>query len=136
MKKKKYSEKYLEKKLREEVKKLGGLALKFQSQSYTGMPDRLIILDGMGVMWAEIKSTGKKQTPEQKARARMLESMGHLVFVIDNLESLEGLLSKIKEYIVGSEQLEQSMDLYLSVTKQQSFIKCPPDDEIGGDDEI
>lgn len=98
MAKKKYSEKYLEKKLREEVKKLGGLALKFQSQSYTGMPDRLILMPDGKAYWAEIKTTGEELEPEQKTRKKMLEKMGFKVFVIDDRESLENCLRVLGDY--------------------------------------
>lgn len=58
------NEKLLERKLREEVKKLGGIALKFTSPFYTGMPDRIILMPGAKTRFVELKSPGKK--PKKK----------------------------------------------------------------------
>ena len=54
------SEKYLEKKLREEVRKAGGLAIKFTSPYFTGMPDRLVLMPKGRIWFVEVKSTGKR----------------------------------------------------------------------------
>ena len=54
------NEKLIEKKLREEIQKLGGVALKFLPTYWVGAPDRLILMPGGRVYWAETKSTGDK----------------------------------------------------------------------------
>ena len=90
-------EKTLERKLREAVKKLGGRALKFSSPYYTGMPDRLILLPGGKVCFAEIKTTGKKLNDRQEAVLADLQKMGFLVTVIDDQPSLDWFLMKLKE---------------------------------------
>lgn len=108
--KKKYSEKYLEKKLREEVKKLGGIALKFQSSSFTGMPDRIILLPGSAVMWIELKSEDKKPNKEQQTRIKMLEKMEHMVYVVDDLTGLEKVLADIQEYIEASAEIDERLE--------------------------
>jgi len=92
------TEKLLEKKLREEVKKLGGLALKFFSASFTGMPDRIILMPGARVAFAEIKTTGKTQSPRQRIVARMLRKLGFRVDVIDTLELLTDFLNYLKTF--------------------------------------
>lgn len=93
------TEKLLEKKLREEVKKLGGLALKFFSASFTGMPDRIILMPGGKVAFAEIKTTGKKPTKQQELRIKMLSRYGFDARVIDDLKSLNGLLEGLRNGI-------------------------------------
>ena len=90
------NEKLIEKKLREGVKKLGGIALKFSSQSYTGMPDRIILMPGGKTRFAEIKTTGKKTTPIQERNLEMLSGMGFEACVVDDQESLDLLLTDIK----------------------------------------
>lgn len=50
-------EKNIEQKLRITIKKMGGLCLKFVSPSLDGVPDRIILLPGGYVGFAEIKST-------------------------------------------------------------------------------
>ena len=93
----KYKEKSLEKSLREVTKKLGYLALKFSSSSYTGLPDRLIILPNRQVIWVELKSSDKTLSKEQNSRKRMLEKRGHLVYIVDDQKSLNLVLLKLKE---------------------------------------
>ncbi len=87
------SEKVLEKKLVEEIKKLGGKALKFSSMTDTSYPDRLVMLPGEIVGWVELKSTGKKQTKLQKLRSDELHEMGFDVFVVDSFEYLERVVN-------------------------------------------
>ena len=86
------NEKLLEKKLREEVKKLGGLALKFGTIYYTGMPDRIILMPGGKANFVELKSTGKKPTTLQVKSLEMLSDLDFKTVVIDSLESLDQFL--------------------------------------------
>jgi len=90
------NEKLLEKKLREEVKKLGGLALKFTSQTYTGMPDRIVLMPGGRVYFVELKSTGKDLEPKQKIARKLLCNLGQIWQVIDAQEKLNDFLHIIK----------------------------------------
>lgn len=87
-----WSEKVLERKLVEGVKKLGGKALKFYSKIDTSYPDRLIQMPGGKTYWVEVKSTGKEQTPLQQLRAKELTQLGFRVFVVDTQEKLDVLL--------------------------------------------
>lgn len=77
------SEKLLEKTLREKAKSLGGLALKFHCLSFTGFPDRIILMPLGRIYFVELKSEGKKPTPIQKIVHKMLQDLGFLVVVID-----------------------------------------------------
>lgn len=56
-------EKEIEEKLRLSVKEHGGIALKFTSPGFDGMPDRLILLPNGKMAFAELKSLGKKPRP-------------------------------------------------------------------------
>lgn len=89
-------EKTLERKLREKVKAAGGLALKFFSASFTGMPDRLILLPGARVFFAEVKTTGKKPTPRQLTVHTLLRKLGFTVAVIDTDDTLNEFLKLMK----------------------------------------
>lgn len=89
------SEKLLEKKLREGVKKLGGLALKFTCISFTGVPDRVIFMPGGKFRFAEIKTTGKPLKPRQKIVFPMLEKLGFPVPIIDTTEKLNNFLNEL-----------------------------------------
>lgn len=90
------NEKLIEKKLRDEVRQRGGLALKFTSPSFTGVPDRLVLMPGGQAGFAEIKTTGKKLTERQEVVKEMLEKLGFPVYVIDGQESLNGFLKSIE----------------------------------------
>lgn len=45
------------------VKELGGLAIKLSPAGMTGLPDRLILLPGARVIFAEVKRPGEKPRP-------------------------------------------------------------------------
>ena len=52
-------EKDIETKLRNKVKALGGRAYKFVSPGNSGVPDRLVVLPGGKIGFAELKRPGK-----------------------------------------------------------------------------
>ena len=52
-------EKQIENKLASEVKKAGGIALKFVSPSFDGMPDRLVLIPDGHIAFVELKAPGK-----------------------------------------------------------------------------
>lgn len=83
------SEKLLEKKLRLHVDKLGGLALKWSSSHYIGLPDRIILLPGGRIMFVEVKTTKKKPTKRQVLVHNKLRDLGFTVIVLDQSEQLK-----------------------------------------------
>ena len=89
------TEKNIEQKLVKEVKNAGGLCLKFTSPGFDGVPDRIILMPGGKMAFAEIKAPGKKLRPLQECRKRQLESLGFSVFCIDNLETIGGVVDEI-----------------------------------------
>lgn len=90
-----YSEKHLEQVLTKEVKKRGGLALKFISPGMSGVPDRLIMMKGGRIAFIELKAPGKKMRPLQIKRKRQLETLGFLVYCIDNKDQIGDVLDEI-----------------------------------------
>ena len=90
------SEKLFERKLREVVARLGGIALKLLSPSFTGLPDRLVLMPGGRLWFVELKSTGKKQSPRQKVVSDLLRRLGFIVWVIDNEITLSEFLYEIQ----------------------------------------
>ena len=88
-------EKSIESKLTAEVRRLGGLAPKFVSPGLDGVPDRLILLPGGKVAFAELKAPGKTLRPLQAVRKRQLEALGFRVFVIDCIEQIGGVLDEL-----------------------------------------
>lgn len=91
----KYSEKWLELRLKHEVKKKGGLALKWVSPGNNGVPDRIVLMPGNRAYFVELKSTGQDMKPLQKVWRRMLTNLGFKHFLIDDKESLINFLKFI-----------------------------------------
>ena len=89
-------EKGIEKKLRLAVKKAGGIAVKFVSPSFAGMPDRLVLLPDGLIAFVELKAPGKRPRPLQEARHRLLHSLGFRVYVIDHPEQIGGMLDELQ----------------------------------------
>ena len=89
-------EKQIENKLATEAKKLGGIALKFVSPSFDGMPDRLVLIPDGHIAFVELKAPGKKPRPLQLARHRLLRSLGFRVYIIDRVEQIEGMLDEVR----------------------------------------
>ena len=89
------NEKQIENKLVLAVKKLGGIAPKFVSPGFAGMPDRLILLPDGHIAFAELKAPGKKPRPLQLSRHRLLEGLGFKVYVIDCTDQIDQILTEI-----------------------------------------
>lgn len=90
-------EKRIEQKLMMEVRRCGGMALKFVSPSYSGMPDRLILLPDGKVAFVEVKAPGKKTRPLQIKRHEMLRELGFRVFVLDAASDILMILKEVME---------------------------------------
>lgn len=88
-------EKTLEKNLRELVKRLGGIALKFFCMSFTGIPDRLVLMPGGRLWFVEVKSTGVKPSKRQEFVHTWLRKLGFEVWVIDTQELLNEFEKRI-----------------------------------------
>lgn len=86
------SEKVIEKKLGEGVKKRGGWSLKLLSTHMTGLPDRICLMPGGVVFFVELKSTGKTPSKIQGIVHRKLREMGFSVYVVDTTEKLNEVL--------------------------------------------
>lgn len=82
-------EKQIEQKLVAAVKDLGGLAPKFISPGYDGMPDRLILLTDGRAAFVEVKAPGKAMRPLQIKRKGQLEALGFRVYCIDNPDQIQ-----------------------------------------------
>lgn len=89
-------EKWIEQQLVKAVKDIGGIALKIVSPGFDGMPDRLILLPNRKIAFVEVKALGKSLRPLQEKRKRQLEALGFLVFCLDNIEQIGGILREIQ----------------------------------------
>lgn len=89
------SEKYIEQKLVAAVKNMGGIALKFVSPGFNGMPDRLVLFPMGRIAFVELKAPGKMMRPLQVRRKRQLEALGFLVYCIDSVEQIDEVLEAV-----------------------------------------
>ena len=89
------NEKFIEKKLVEAVKKMGGLAPKFVSPGLDGVPDRLVLLPMARFAFVELKAPGKKMRPLQVRRKKQLEKLGFSVYCVDSLAQIETVVHEI-----------------------------------------
>ena len=96
------SEKVLEAELRERCKTLGWMCIKLTSQYQRGLPDRLILMPGSRVCFAEIKTTGKKPTALQRVTHERLRTLGYRVEVVDTSESLDNLIVELLYEVQGA----------------------------------
>lgn len=90
------SEKTTEQKLVKAVKAKGGLAPKFVSPGFDGVPDRIVLLPRGRIAFIELKAKGRKMRPLQVRRKRQLESLGFSVYCIDSPEQIGGILDEIQ----------------------------------------
>lgn len=89
-------EKAIEQKLVAATKGIGGIAPKFVSPGYDGMPDRIVLLPMGRIAFVEIKAPGEKPRPLQVARHGMLRRLGFKVYVLDRPEQIGGILDEIR----------------------------------------
>ncbi|MGI6736717.1 MAG: VRR-NUC domain-containing protein [Anaerovoracaceae bacterium] len=90
------NEKEIERKLVVMIKNAGGIAPKFVSPGFAGMPDRLILLPDGHMAFAELKASGQKPRPLQVARHRLLQKLGYRVYVIDDVDEIGGMLDELQ----------------------------------------
>ena len=89
-------EKALEQKLVAAVRAAGGIAPKFTSPGFDGVPDRLALLPGGRMAFVEVKAPGEKPRPLQEARHRLLRRLGFKVYVLDDKRQIGGMLDEIQ----------------------------------------
>ncbi len=86
----------IERNLVTEVKKRGGIAVKFVSPSLDGVPDRLVLFHGARAAFVELKAPGKSLRPLQQKRVKQIAALGFKVYVVDNKEMIGGVLDEIQ----------------------------------------
>ena len=89
-------EKTLEQKFRTAVKTAGGLAVKFTSPGFDGVPDRLALLPDGKMAFVEVKAPGEKPRPLQLSRHRLLRRLGYKVYVLDDESQIGGIIDEIQ----------------------------------------
>ena len=80
-------ERQIEQRLTQAVRQRQGLCPKWVSPGLDGVPDRIILLPGGRIAFAELKAPGKPLRP--------LQALGFRVYVIDNQEQIGGVLDAL-----------------------------------------
>ena len=89
-------EKYIEQKLRNEVKKKGGVCLKLAVTGLDGIPDRLVLMAKGKIGFVELKAPKQKPRKLQLVRIKNLKEMGFKVYVIDDVKDIGGVIDDIQ----------------------------------------
>lgn len=89
-------ERKIEKYLIDKVESFKGEAYKFTS-SKRGVPDRIVLLPGGRMFFAEVKAPGETPSPLQNKRIRDLRKLGFQVEVIDSRSMVDKILMDVME---------------------------------------
>lgn len=100
MPKKRILEKDIEKRLKREIKKLGGVSEKFKSPMKRSVPDQLCMLPTTLIWFVECKAPGKKATTLQLEDHERRRALGFNVDVVDTYEAIDELIIRIKSEIM------------------------------------
>ena len=88
-------ESFIEEKLTKAVKQNGGLCWKFTSPGTAGVPDRIILMPKGRIAFVEVKAPGEKPRPLQLSRHKLLRRLGFRVYVLDNIDDIEKIISEV-----------------------------------------
>ena len=90
-------EKEVERKLKVSLERIGCLVLKFVSPGNAGVPDRIVILPGGGVLFVELKRPGGKLRPLQRIWRLRLQRLGARYFKVENSRDIDAVLAWAKK---------------------------------------
>lgn len=91
-------ESVIESRLRKGVERAGGRCLKFVSPGHTGVPDRIILMPGGRVYFAETKAPGEKERARQEYVQRKLAELGFKTYAsVDSFEKVDAITTEIAQ---------------------------------------
>ncbi len=90
-------EKDIEQYLVRRVRESGGAAYKFVSPGNAGVPDRIVLLPGGIIAFAELKAPGGRTRPLQDAQINKLRKLGQRVYVLDTKSRIDEFLEEVKQ---------------------------------------
>lgn len=85
----------IESRLKKEVEKRGGKAMKFVSPGLRGVPDRIILLPGARTIFVELKAPGEVREPLQVKRALELHELGYPVYCLDSHRAVDRFVVEV-----------------------------------------
>lgn len=92
-------EREIEKKLVDGVRKLGGRAYKFVSPGNDGVPDRIVVLPGISLVFVELKTETGRLSSLQNVQIKKLKDLGQDVRVLYGLEDVKRFLEEMRNGI-------------------------------------
>lgn len=92
-------ESQLEGRLVRGIRAMGGKAYKFVSPGNVGVPDRLVILPGGQVLFAELKAEGGRLSAGQLMQIKELRRLGNEVYEVWGAPGVDSFLSICREKI-------------------------------------
>ena len=78
----------IEKILTTEIRKIGGRTYKWVSPGNSGVPDRIVFLQGGRVYFVELKTDTGKVSAQQKIQINRIQSLGQDVRVVRGIRGL------------------------------------------------
>lgn len=87
------SEADIERRLVNEVRKAGGMCLKFTSPSTRGVPDRIVLMPGGNMTFVELKAPGRKPTRFQSLMHERIRALGFRVMVQDGYDRIREVVA-------------------------------------------
>lgn len=85
----------VEKRLTEMLRKRGALCLKFSSPGNPGVPDRIVLLPGGRVIFAELKAQGGQLGALQERQIARMRGLGADVRVLKGVEQVQGFVEEV-----------------------------------------
>lgn len=85
----------IEKYLKSEVERRGGMCVKFPPLFFAGFPDRIVLLPGELIVFVELKAPGEKPSALQSRVHAKLQRLGFLVWVADSKERVDLLVEML-----------------------------------------
>lgn len=79
------------------VRALGGIAYKFVSPGTAGVPDRIVVLPGGRVIFAELKTDTGRLSPGQRVQLDKLRALGAEAVVVRGGAGVQEFLAKCRE---------------------------------------
>lgn len=104
------SEREIERYFKAQLEKRGALVFKFVSPGQAGVPDRVVLLPGGRVVFAEMKAPGEKPRPLQRAVFARMARAGHPVYIIDSREAVKKFMEEVMPDAIQSASVSGGSD--------------------------
>ena len=88
-------EKIIEKYLKKQVEYLGGITFKFVSPGRRGVPDRILIVPGVGVLFVELKAKAGRLSIHQRRCFSDISDAGGDVIVLNSKSEVDEFLADL-----------------------------------------